>query len=168
MSLHCPNDDRELQWMTFMDGHRFCCPDCGWPPVQSGPPAEVWTVFHGNVGQVFEGTDSVEAHRAFNRTVEASRSGSGRGAWEPVTLFKDGSVVSSFEPDNMWELVAYDKHDELSEFVEALSFAAQRGRPFFRQVETASDQAAIICSSEPWDQETAQWFWNRWDEECGE
>lgn len=63
---------------------------CGKPDKSS------YTVVVSNVGTVYEGDQYSEAHATYAEYQQQSRSGYGRAAGEPVTLFEDGEIVLEY------------------------------------------------------------------------
>lgn len=54
----------------------------------------------GNIGHVYEGNNYMQARTIYSAYVKQSKSGIGRAAGEPVTLFHNGNIRSEyFAPD---------------------------------------------------------------------
>jgi hypothetical protein len=58
-----------------------------------------YTVFVGNIGTVYEGTDLREAGSTFNDYVTQSKEGIGRASGESVTIFRDSELVLEHKGD---------------------------------------------------------------------
>ncbi len=75
------------------------------PRVRSTPVREAsdedseYEVVVSNVGTVYHGPDEAKAKKTYADYVKASRSGSGRGGHEAVTLMMDGDIIDEYDPD---------------------------------------------------------------------
>ena len=64
------------------------------PEVRRQPKYEVYV---GNIGTVLRTNSRKDAQYAFDTYVEASKSGSGRAAFEPVALLENGEMIKDYE-----------------------------------------------------------------------
>ena len=54
----------------------------------------------GNIGHVFDGSNYMQARAAYAEYVRQSKSGYGRAAGEPVTLFHKGEIKAEYFAPN--------------------------------------------------------------------
>lgn len=55
-----------------------------------------YSVVVGNIGTAYTGTHENNARKEFNSYVVDSKTGYGRAAGEPVTLFCDGEIIKEY------------------------------------------------------------------------
>ena len=61
---------------------------------------KAFQVVVGNVGQVFDGSNYMQARTTYAKYIEQSKAGYGRVAGEPVTLFHKGEIKAEYFPPN--------------------------------------------------------------------
>jgi len=52
----------------------------------------------GNIGEVHTGDDTIEAERHYHEYCAISEAGTGKAAWEEVTLWEEGEPVNTYRP----------------------------------------------------------------------
>ena len=57
----------------------------------------------GNVGQVYDGSNYMQARAAYAEYVKQSKSGRGRAGNEPVTLFHNGEIKAEHFPPSEYQ-----------------------------------------------------------------
>jgi hypothetical protein len=68
-----------------------------------------YRVHVNNIGEVYSGNDSHEAHYTFDSYADSSKRGIGRGAYETVVLFKDDEEIDRHE-GTADEILPHDEH----------------------------------------------------------
>ena len=56
-----------------------------------------YEIIVGNIGTVYRGTSRLEAFRIYHAYVELSKTDTGRGGDEPVTMMRDGDIAKEYE-----------------------------------------------------------------------
>ena len=59
-----------------------------------------YEIYVGNVGMVWEGTDSAEADKVFTEYQRRSHTGSHRAGGEAIALFTDGELTQEYIHDD--------------------------------------------------------------------
>ena len=109
-----------------------------------------YSVIHANIGEVYQGDRERDARRAFNEAAADSKAGYGRGAHEPVVLFRDNEPIKEHAPGLIWSYEYTDTFggDANYSWVKRGRIEAETELQAVRAVKRALDMSGAPCRRE--------------------